>query len=787
MTDEQRRARDNRGMVVSALIYAASLAGDFLSNVAANQVGSLRLQTLSLVLGGLALAGLVVFASRRFTTELGRARAAAGPIRPETAFPPVPPLAGRDETVREITACARRHGVVVVHGPAGIGASAAAVAAGLELAPGPGKQRYIDLRGQSPRDPESVNRTMIRVLGVFGVRPRYAQSPQRAIAELAENLQGTGIVLILDNAQRAEQVAWLARGVRGARVIVAGDFPVRDLPDGVPQVRVPPLTADTALVLLARQGEPPGAGAGQSRRLRRLLQLPGRRAAAANPVAARIAAEPAAAAELAARYLSLPRVAIEMGRWLAANPQLSLADVLQDLRAGERSSELGYIIRRQLDGTSAAARRLLGLLAQAPVAELTPAAVAAMADAGQERTAELLAELSSRSLVEWRRPSRCRITPEARQLAEPPPAKAAAAALTRLARHFAVLAAAHAEALAPGQSQEAAGQAAGWFRGEDVTLLHLVTAPGPPPRAAQHLWQVAAALDTWFAREHRPEDRQAAAAAMAEAAASLGDGTAVAVAQLRLAALARERGDLAAAAEGLERVHRLLPAADPWRIQLHTEYTVHFLTIGDLHAARDHLLAARQARPRRDTAGRITDLINQAALEIRCGELDAARASLVQALDLAEDSADTAGQAHAHELLGLVAYRGGHPHLASRAWAQAGTLYEQAGDDLGQARCLQHEGSARLAQPGGDRSGAVAMLSRSLILRADQPPGIGAGLAHLYLAEQAARAAETEEVAWHCRAGLTALRAWAQEAAEPSEVTSARARLADLQRGVLSR
>lgn len=790
MTEEQRRERDNRGMLVSALAFVGGLVAEFLSNVAANQVGPVRLQswgTWSLVLTGVAFAALILFAARRFATERTRAGAGAGPVQPETAFPPVPPLVGRDETVREVTACARRNGVVAVHGPAGIGTSAVAVTAGLELAPGPGKQRYIDLQGQSPRDPENMNRTMIRVLSVFGVRSRYARTPQRAIAELVETLQGTGIVLILDNAERAEQVAWLARGVRGARVIVAGDFQARDLPDGVPQVPVPRLNGDAGLVLLAWQGEPSGARAGRPGRFGRLLGWLDRRPAAANSVAGRISAEPAAAAELAARYLGLPRVAIEMGRWLAANPQLRLADVLQDLQAGAQNTELDYIIRRQLDGTSGSARRLLGLLAQAPVAELTQAAVAAMADAGQERTADLLAELSSRSLVEWRRPSRCRITPEARQLAEPPPAKAAAAAQARLARHFAVLAAAHAEALAPGRSQEAAMQAVQWFRNEDVTLLHLLIAPDPPARAAPHLWQAAAALDTWFAREHRLEDRQAAAEAMAEAAASLGDGTAAAVAQLRLAALARERGDLTAAAEGLERVHSLLPGGDPWRIQLHTEYTVYFLTIGDLHAARDHLLAARQARPRRDAAGRITDLINQAALEIRCGELDAAHVSLVQALDLAEESADTAGQAHANELLGLVAYRNGHPHLASRAWAQARTLYEQAGDDLGRARCLQHEGSARLAQPGGDRAGAAGLLTRSLTLRADQPPGIGAGLAHLYLAEQAARKAETEEVAWHCRAGLTALHAWLREAAEPPEVTAARARLADLQRGVLSR
>lgn len=784
MTEEQRRERDNRGMLVSALIFAGGVAADFLSNVVANQVGPLRLQAWSLALAGLALIALVVFAARRFATERARTGAAAGPIRPETAFPPVPPLAGRDETVREVASCARRHGVVVVHGPAGTGTSCVAVTAGLALAPVPGKQHYVDLRGQNPRDPENMGRTMIRVLSVFGVRSRYAQSPQRAIAELAETLQDSGIVLVLDNAARAEQVSWLARGVRGAQVIVAGDFPVRELPDGVPQVRVPPLAGGAALALLAHQGEPLPAHATRSARLVRLLRLPGRQAA--NSVASRISREPAAAAELAARYLSLPRVAIEMGRWLAANPQIRLADVLQDLRTGEQNSELDYIIRRQLDGTSAGARRLLGLLAQAAVAELSQAAVAAMADASQERTAELLAELSSRSLVQWSRPSRCRITPEARQLAEPAPVKVAAAAQARLARHFAVLAAARAEALAPGQSQEAATQALQWFRAEDVTLLHLLTAPDPPARAAPHLWQIAAALDTWFAREHRPEDRRAAAEAMAEAAASLGDSTAAAVAQLRLAALARGRGDLAAAGRGLERVHSLLSPGDPWRNQLHTEYAVYFMTTGDLDAARDHLLAARQARPRRDAAGRITDLVNQAALEMHRGELDAASVTLIQALDVAEDAADTGGQASAQELLGLVAYRSGHPHRASRAWAQARSLYEQAGDDQGQARCLQHEGSALLAQPGADTRRAAGLLTRSLELRAGQQSGIGVALAHLYLAELAAREANAAELAGHCDAGLAALRAWAREAAEPPEVTAARERLADLDRRVLS-
>src|SRR6266571_7002624 len=82
----------------------------------------------SFLLAGLAMAGLVIFAARRFATELADVRAEeAGSIQPDTAFPPALPLVGRDDTVREVAAEARRRGVVVVHGPAGIGVSAVAI------------------------------------------------------------------------------------------------------------------------------------------------------------------------------------------------------------------------------------------------------------------------------------------------------------------------------------------------------------------------------------------------------------------------------------------------------------------------------------------------------------------------------------------------------------------------------------------------------------------------------------------------------------------------------------
>lgn len=785
MTEEQRHDRDRRGILVSASAFAGALLVEFLTNVAANYVhvptgsGGWLARNWSLLLAGLALAGLATFAARRFLSDRPGPRAQeAAPLPLDTALPAAVQLAGRAGTVWEVVALGRRHGVVVVHGPAGIGVSAVAISAGHELASQPEMQRYIDLRGQSPRHPESTGRSVIRVLSVFGLRPGYAQDPQRAIAPIAEALRDTGIVLVLDNAERADQVAWITRGVRGAYVIIAGDITGRDLPADPPQVRVPPLGRDAAVALLAQQGETGKAPDAPRSRMRRLR----RRGAPANSVAMRISADPAAAAELADRYLTFPRVAVEMGRWLAANPQVTLAAVVQDLKQDQQNSELGYIVGRQLDGTSAGARRLLGVLAQAPVAELSQAAVAAMADASLDRTGEHLAELSSRSLVQWSRPSRCRVTPEARQLAVPPSAKAAARAVTRLARYFAALAAGHAEALAPGQGLAAQQQAQDWFRTEDVTLLGMLSTAIPPARAAPHLWQIAAALDAWFGCENRPDDRRSAAEAMARAAACLGDGTAAAIAELRLSALARSRGDFAAAGQSLERAHRLLSPGSPWQNQLHSEWAAYFMTIGDLDAAREHLLASRQTRSRQDPARRVADRINQAALEIHAGELGTAHGTLLQALDVAEESADAGSQAHAHELLGLVAWRTGHPHRAAREWSQARALYQQAGDDQGLARCLLHEGSARLVQPDAHPDRAVAMLQRSLDLRGAAQSGIGVALTHLYLGEAAARTAALPELARHCDAGLTALRAWDREAIEPREVTEARTRLTELSR-----
>jgi tetratricopeptide (TPR) repeat protein len=704
------------------------------------------------------------------------------------------------------SAHARRTGVVLVTGAAGSGASAVAIAAGWELAPDRAAQRYVDLR-ESADGPEEQRRSVIRVLRVLGLSPLAAADPRQALAETAATLRDNGTVLVLDNAADPSQVSWISGGIPGAYVIACGDLWFgADPPHGVEQVRVGPLGPDAALELLARQGEtgaggdallargdnppkPPRGygvssgkkdGPARTRARRWLAGLlrdagPPGAATAANTVADRIAADRPAARELAG-HLGLPRVTIDMGRWLAANPRVSLDELVTGLRHAGPNTELKYILGRQLDGTSPGARRLLALLARAPAADLTEAAVAKLAGLGPERTAEHLAELTGRSLVTWPRPSKCRITPQARQLASDPalvPLKRAAVpkSRARLAAYYARLAAAHTDALDEAPAQE-------WLGDEDAAMLRLLCDPEPPRAAAAHLWQVADMLDAWFAREQRPQDRRAAAEALADAAEALRDPAAGVTACLRLAALARDGGDFGEAARQLDRAGLIAGWRAALRIQVDAAWTAHLMVRGDLDAAGEHLLRCRAARPRRDAAGRVTDLANQGALELRRGETDAAHGTLSQAQALAVAAGDIAGQAHVHELSGIAAALAGQPQRAAREWERALDLYAQRGDAPGQARCLQHHGTLLQTAPAGDWDAAVAaeMLSRSVELRGEHPAGLGPALAHLYLAAADQRAGGDGRA--HREAGLEALEAWPHQGTEPPEVTAVRTRLA---------
>jgi tetratricopeptide (TPR) repeat protein len=827
MTGPDRSVRRRRRAL--PVVFTGIVAVGFLSDTIANNVHlALRLRwwqtvlvIVVVVVAGAALAWIADHWESANATD-DTEETADGPRRRDRGLPPPErSLAGHhDEDRAAAEYLARRYGVAVVTGVAGSGASAVGIAAAWDLVSDPARQRYVDLR-ESLDSPDSQRRSLIRVLRAAGIRPGAAADPGLALAKLADRLRGTGtvLVLVLDHVESTGQISWLwPDGVPGARVIACGDIKDdagRDLADKLPvggePVKVRPLEVGAALELLKRQGADdrgggPGAGPGPLggsllRRARALLGgthgtlrgvARGTGTREVNTIARRVAAEPRAARELAA-YLKLPGVAIAMGRWLKDNPAIPLTAVVGDLHDPRSGTGLWFILRRQLDGASPGAQRLLSLLAGGPVGALPQEAIARLAGTALERTGNHLAELSGRSLAESTAPGTYRITTQAREMASDPGLphapgpKAAGRARSRLVAYYARLAADHAEALtrspAPAGSDEADGgpgdsaRAQEWLRAEDTVLLQLLTGPGGQARTARRLWLIADVLDIWFTRENRPQDRRAAAEAMKAAAGAAGDAAARTIARLRLAAVARDEGDFTAAAIHLERAAELAGHRADLRLQVDTAWTAHLMTVGDLEAADNHLQRCRDRRPRRDLRGRISDLVNQAVLDLRRGGADAAHVALSQAQELADEAGDTAGQAQVHELFGIAAARTGRYRRAAEEWEMALALYEQETDATGQARCLQHRGTMT-----GSGAEARRLLASSLDARGDRRPGVGIALAHLYLADALDPPGGSSAIGDgagpdHRAAGLAALAPWPHLGTEPPEVRAARARL----------
>jgi tetratricopeptide (TPR) repeat protein len=88
-------------------------------------------------------------------------------------------------------------------------------------------------------------------------------------------------------------------------------------------------------------------------------------------------------------------------------------------------------------------------------------------------------------------------------------------------------------------------------------------------------------------------------------------------------------------------------------------------------------------------------LINLAMLCLGREELDDALEHLLRAEELAQDTGDLGAEAHSVELQGAVlSHR--NPAEAVRAWQLARATFARIGEKQGEARCLQHLGSAAL-------------------------------------------------------------------------------------------
>ncbi|MCW3816377.1 tetratricopeptide repeat protein [Micromonospora sp. DR5-3] len=229
---------------------------------------------------------------------------AAGGTRPPVPFqlPPAPPLiVGRGEETGQLHAATAQDGAVcVVDGAGGVGKSALALHVAHQIAARyDGGCLYADLHGASagiaPAEPADVLARFLRALGA----PTVPSSVEEASALLRTWAADRGMLVVLDDAASAAQIRPLLISGPGCATVVTSRWTLADL-DATARIRLAPLPDDAALALLGRLGG-----------------------------AARVAAEPDAAAQVVRHCAGLPLALRIIGARVAARPDAPLGGLAE--------------------------------------------------------------------------------------------------------------------------------------------------------------------------------------------------------------------------------------------------------------------------------------------------------------------------------------------------------------------------------------------------------------------------------------------------------------------------
>ncbi|MEU5645936.1 AfsR/SARP family transcriptional regulator [Streptomyces milbemycinicus] len=320
--------------------------------------------------------------------------------RPAQLPQDLPTFSGRRAQLAKLSALLPEEGrpldtavISVIGGMAGVGKTTLAVHWAHQVADRfPDGQFYVDLRGFDPTDkaldPGEAVRDFLCALGVPRHRVPHGLDAQTALYRSL--LAGRRFLVLLDNALDTQQVRPLLPGAPGCLVIVT--------------------SRDTLTGLVADHGAHPLS-------LCWLDAEEGRELLAARLGAARVAAEPQAAAEIVELCAGLPLALSCVAARLAAHPGFRLSALAAELRdAHDRldaiargSAEVSTVFSWSYRALSAGAARLFRLLAGHPGPDLAAPAVAELAGhAGfdAQESARLLAELTRAHLVAELSPGR---------------------------------------------------------------------------------------------------------------------------------------------------------------------------------------------------------------------------------------------------------------------------------------------------------------------------------------------------------------------------------------------
>jgi DNA-binding SARP family transcriptional activator/tetratricopeptide (TPR) repeat protein len=617
--------------------------------------------------------------------------------------------------------------VVALSGSPGVGKTALAIHAAHRLIDRfPDGQLYVDLHGATagPR-PLAPLEVLGRFLRALGTDPAAVPTGlEEASAAFRSRVAGRRLLVVLDNAADAAQVAPLLPASPGCGVLVTSRRVLVAL-DGARHLPLDVLPAAEAIELLERL-----AGHG------------------------RIAGEPQAAAEVAHLCGWLPLALRIAGARLAARPGWPMRALAERLADAQRRldelqlAEVGVrasfqVSHQQLsDGADAldrAAAQAFGLLGVPDGQEVGVPVAARLLDQPEDAAERVLERLVDTQLLETPAPGRYRLHDllrlYARELADqhhPEPVRAAA--LARAIGLYVASAWQTLELLRPGDYRltraddrwrkgglEFADEQAAlaWLEAERANLLAAIgqaaATPGVPAGMAIQLTQ---ALSGFFwVRSHLRDWVQANQIALG-IARRLGDRPAQAQASYDLAAAYWRQGHYE---QVLAWLHECLALRRKLGDRLGQAVSLDDLGLVYQRQGRyEEALACHQTslpilRELGDRRGQAHSLSNLGELHQRQGRYEEALACLHESLAIRRDMADRHGQAHSLGNLGDVYERQGRHDRAVACLNESLAIFRELGDRRGEADILHDLGVVDQRQ--GRYEDARRRLRESLAIR----------------------------------------------------------------------
>jgi tetratricopeptide (TPR) repeat protein len=591
--------------------------------------------------------------------------------------------------------------VGVVHGMAGAGKTALAVAAARRVASTfPDGCLFFDLRGHTPGAVElSPGEALHRLLRLLDVPADQLPADEDGLANLVrDQLRGRRMILVLDNVRSAEQIRAIVDGETSSRILVTsrGRLPALDDAWHFP-VEVLPLDDAVRLLRSVAADHAPDDEEVATEIVRHCGQL---------PLAVRI---------VAARFVA--------GGWTAAKLRDRLADETTRLGAledGERSVATAFAVSYEaLPGDQ---RRLLGLLALHPATAAETGAVEALAGLGPGEADRLVDRLhdahlvvrDERGYVEFHDLMRTFAAKHALPQVDPDDREVA---VRRLVEYLVALTVAADELTEPYRFRPATGLPApsdAPFSDADSALLWLgaqwPTLADVVDSAARHrlhdrCWQLAFVLRAFFFREKLFEPWIRTHERALEAARAAGDPSATGMILNNLGMAHLESGGVDDA------------------VRFHRQAQEQFALAGDDRGATDALSSLAWARLYRGEAepaladlttvlgvyrrtGRTRNVVialrGIALASVVLGRFPEALAAAREATELAQLPVDRAMSVNCEA---WVHFRAGRWDDAERAYHRAAEVADDAGSEYERARALTGLGNTAAGR--GDRGTAA--------------------------------------------------------------------------------